>query len=617
MAKITGLKPFANLVVIFLIAVCTVVALQGCKGRSKKVSLPDTPAPSAVLHAPPKPSLGVNSSTKTLHFSWPAVANATYYKLYENADGLSGFIQIGGDLTSTQYDLDIVVHLFDWPNARFMIEACNSVGCTASAETNAVAAMVSSFDYIKASNPGAGDALGYALALSRDGNTLAVGALLEDSAATGVNGNQNDETSVNAGAVYVFIRSGNSWLQQAYLKASNTDPDDYFGNAVALSDDGNTLAIGSLREDNAAGSSGNDNNNSGTNSGAVYVFTRTADQWSQQAYIKPSVSDVSDYFGYRVVLSGDGNTLAASATEEDSNATVINGSQSDNSALNSGAVYVFSRNATVWSQQAFVKASNAQAGDYFGGALSIAADGNTLAVGAAHENSNATGINGDQANNSANHSGAAYVYTRSVSTWSQQAYVKASNTGAGDWFGSAVSLAADGNTLAVGARYEGSSASGVGANQSDNLAVGAGAAYVFTRSATNWTQQTYIKSSNPDASDNFGMALQLSGDGNTLAVGAFFEDSSSTGIDGNQSDNSAADSGAVYVFTYGVSGWRQQSYIKASNSESVDYFGGAVALSLDGKTLVVGAEGEDSNAVGINGDASNNSIAYSGAVYVY
>jgi FG-GAP repeat len=615
MANPVNFKTFPGSMV--LVVLCTAAMVSGCKGKSKTVALPDTPAPASVSQLPGKPSLSVSSSEKNLHFSWSAPSGAVYFRVYENADGISGFTRISGDLTAPQFDREIAVHLFDWLNARYTVEACNPAGCIMSNEISAVSAMVTSIDYLKASNAGGSDAFGFSFALSSDGNTLAVGALQEASAATGVNGDQNDNSATNAGAVYVFVRSAGSWVQQAYIKASNTDADDVFGNALALSNDGNTLAIGAVREDNAAGSSGNDNNNSGPNSGAVYVFTRNLNQWTQQAYIKPSVSDAYDYFGYRVALSADGNTLAASAIEEDSNATVINGSQTDNSATNSGAVYVFLRNADVWSQQAYVKASNAQAGDYFGGAIALASDGNTLAVGAAHENSNATGINGDQSSNSLNHSGAVYVYTRSVSTWSQQAYVKASNSGAGDWFGSSVSLAADGNILAVAARYEGSVATGINGNQSDNSAVGSGAAYVFTRSGSTWSQQTYVKSSNTDSSDNFGMSLQLSGDGNTLAIGAFFEDSGSTGIEGNQFDNSAVDSGAVYLFTYGGSGWSQKSYIKASNAETVDYFGGAVALSADGKVLVVGAEGEDSNAAGINGNQADNSVAYSGAVYVY
>ncbi|HEX7481628.1 MAG TPA: cadherin-like beta sandwich domain-containing protein, partial [Polyangiales bacterium] len=176
----------------------------------------------------------------------------------------------------------------------------------------------------------------------------------------------------------------------------------------------------------------------------------------QEAYVKASNTGETDFFGYGVSLSADGNTLAVGAYGEDSNGTGVNsGTQADDSALYSGAVYVFTRSGITWSQQAYVKASNTGANDGFGYAVSLSADGNTLAVGAYREDSNGTGVNsGTQADDSATNSGAVYVFTRSGISWSQQAYVKASNTGAGDVFGSAVALSADGNALAVGACRE-------------------------------------------------------------------------------------------------------------------------------------------------------------------
>ena len=139
------------------------------------------------------------------------------------------------------------------------------------------------------------------------------------------------------------------------------------------------------------------------------------------------------------------------------------------------------------------------------------------------------------------------MFTRSVAAWTQQAYVKASNTGAGDQFGSSVSLSGDGDILAVGAIGESSAATGIGGNQADNTAPDAGAVYAFTRSVTTWTQQAYVKASNTGSGDRFGTSAALSSDGTTLAVGATGEDSSATGIGGNQADNSAAGAGAVYV----------------------------------------------------------------------
>src|SRR6266852_1681409 len=251
---------------------------------------------------------------------------------------------------------------------------------------------------------------------------------------------------------------------QAYVKASNTGAADEFGFAVALSSDGNTLAVGAPGE----ASAGIETDNSAPSEGAVYVYTRSGATWTQQAYIKASNAEAGDQFGTSVALSSNGNTLAVGATGEDSSATGIGGSQTDNTAASAGAVYVFARSGATWTQQAYVKASNTDAGDQYGFSVALSSDGNTLAVGAVSESSSATGIGGNQADNTAASAGAVYVFTRNVvGVWTQQAYVKASNTGAGDLFGFSVALSGDGNTLAVGAASESSSATGIGGNQTD------------------------------------------------------------------------------------------------------------------------------------------------------
>ncbi|WP_345319408.1 FG-GAP repeat protein [Candidatus Villigracilis proximus] len=299
--------------------------------------------------------------------------------------------------------------------------------------------------YIKASNTEANDSFGISMALS--GDTLVVGAIFEDSNATGVNGNQANNSATDSGAAYVFTRNGTTWSQQAYLKASNTNPNDWFGASVAIS--GDTLVVGAFFEDsNATGINGNQADNSASESGAAYVFTRNGTTWSQQAYLKASNTDPNDWFGYSAAISGD--TLVVGVFKEDSNVIGVNGNQLDNSATDSGAAYVFTRNGTNWSQQAYLKASNTEAIDDFGN--SVAISGDTLVVGALNESSNATGVNGNQADNSASYSGAAYVFTRNGTTWSQQAYLKASNTDPNDWFG--YSVAISGDTLVVGSRLK-------------------------------------------------------------------------------------------------------------------------------------------------------------------
>lgn len=393
--------------------------------------------------------------------------------------------------------------------------------------------------YGKASNPGPGDGFGYSVALS--GDTLAVGAYFESSAAVGVNGDQMNDNAIRAGAVYVFTRTGATWSQQAYLKASNTGSGDNFGRAIALS--GDTLVVGAPQEASAAiGIGGNQADNTAVGAGAVYVFVRSGTTWSQQAYLKASNTSAFDAFGAAVALSGD--TLAVGATGEASAATGINGNQADNSAPTAGAVYVFTRTGSTWAQQSYLKASNTGTGDLFGNALALAGD--TLAVGAFGEASATTGVNGDQADNSALAAGAVYVFVRSSGTWTQQAYLKASNSGHDYEFGSAIALAGD--MLVVGSMAENSGATGVGGNQSDGTAPGAGAAYVFSRGGTTWAQKAYVKSSNTGSDDGFGSAVALSAD--TLVVGALGESSSTPGINpmNGQADNTDGGAGAIYIF---------------------------------------------------------------------
>src|SRR5262249_32652836 len=158
--------------------------------------------------------------------------------------------------------------------------------------------------------------------------------------------------------------------------------------------------------------------------------------------------------------------------------------------------------------------------------------------------------------------GAVYVFSRSTGTWAQEAYIKASNKGG--FFGDSLALSADGTTLAVGADAEASGASGIDGDQSDVSTFNAGAAYLFRRQGTTWSQEAYVKASNARTSAQFGLSVALSGDGSMLAVGAPGESSKATGINGDQSDASADRAGAVYVFSKPGGKWQQDAYVKAS-----------------------------------------------------
>ena len=416
--------------------------------------------------------------------------------------------------------------------------------------------------YLKASNPTEAAEFGHIVVLSADGNTMAVSAYFEPSAAKGVNGNQADKSIPQAGAVYVFTRAGGRWTQQAYLKASNTGEagvgdefgdGDQFGFALAISDDGNTVAVGANSEDsNATGINGNQADNSMISAGAAYVFVRTGRTWAQQAYVKPSNTFGNTQFGYTVALNADGTTLAVSSFDEGGISRLVNGPQT-RGRNGSGAVYVFDRVGGKWTQDAYLKAENAEAGDSLGVSLSISDDGNTIVAGSLDEDCLVTGVNptdpicgADVATDTS--AGAAYVFVRTGGDWKQQAFIKASNTGKNDWFGSRIGMSGDGNTLAVPAQLEASNAKGINGNQKDDSATEAGALYVFTRTGTTWSQLAYIKGSNNEAFDEFGSSVALSRDGRTLVAGARGEDSAAKTINGNQDDNTAAEAGAAYVF---------------------------------------------------------------------
>ena len=555
----------------------------------------------------------VDAGIKKLNFSWTELPGSTHYRLLENPDGNSGFTQVGADIPAgtLTVSLAISVHLFDFARALYIVEGCDAAGCTGSTEVSAMNDMLATIGYFKASNTDEGDQLGRQIALSADGNTMAVGAYLEESVATGINGDQNDNSAGDSGAVYVFRFDGITWFQQAYIKAStNAVPDpgaggDRFGQGIALSADGNTLAVGAHNEDSSAtGINGDENDNSADRSGAAYVFRFDGTNWFQQAYVKTSNTEAGDNFGSSLALSADGNTLAVGAINEDSNATGIDGNQNDNSTDIAGAAYVFRFDGTNWAQTAYIKASNTEAGDRFGESIALSADGATLAVGAHDERSSATGINDDQSDNSAEGSGAVYVFRYDGTNWSQQAYVKTSNTNSLDSFGGAlrrIVLSEDGNTLAVGATGEDSNATGINGDQNDNSADHAGAVYVFRFDGADWFQQAYIKASNTDEGDDFGNAVALSTDGTVLAVGSR-DASCADGVGGDQNDNSCASAGSVYVFRFDGTGWAQRAYVKALNAQAGVGFGNSIALSADGATLAVGSPGEDSAA---------------GAAYVY
>ena len=491
---------------------------------------------------------------KTFRFTWADEPNATHYRILENPDGYSGYSQVGSDIPQATEIYDHIVPLYNRINASYILQSCAGTDCTDFGPFYIDNNLVDAIGYFKAGNTGPHDGFGNSVSLSGDGNTLAVGSPRED-----------DVGIFDSGAVYIFNRIGSDWNQQAYIMPSIMNSYAYFGGSVSLSDDGNILAVGARGDD------------------VVYIYSRSGNDWNLQAYVKASNTEIYDDFGYSISLSGSGNTLAVGATGEDSSTSGIN-TIPDNLAETAGAVYVFSRSGSDWSQQAYIKADKTEINDYFGSSVSLSNDGDTLAVGSgiyavwpvyskavylfsrsgsewSQEASIETINSGSEVYEgttvslsgdgntvvfNATDDEAVYVFDRSGSDWSQQAYIKAGNAEQDDIFGYSISLSGDGNTLAVGATGEDSGTSGINTSP-DNLLGSAGAAYVFSRSGSDWSQQAYIKSRNPGWSDRFGNSISLSDDGNTLAVGAQEEDSSTTGIN-SIPDDLATNAGAVYLY---------------------------------------------------------------------
>ena len=357
-----------------------------------------------------------------------------------------------------------------------------------------------------AADGGADDGFGRFVAMHKD--TLAVGSP------------RDDDKGGNAGAVYIYTRTGTSWTQQQKLVAGGGGAGDAFGWCVAV--EGDTVAAGAPWEEAPA-----------WDSGAAYIFARSGTSWTQQQKLVGKNLSVVDNFGYFVSLSGD--KLAVGAPKDD--VTVAD----------QGAVHVFTRSGTTWSQSGMIAANDAKPADFFGGTVIIS--GSTVFVGAHKDDV----IKGDE--------GSMYVYTLSGSTWSLQQKVLAARPGgsAGDWLGSSVAL--DGDTAVVGSP------------RNDDKGVDSGSVHVFLRGKSGWSYQQMLLPNNPDLGDNFGHAVAVSGD--TAVVGAPLDRPSLI----------APRFGAAYVFTRSGTTWTQQYLVVGATAQ--EQFGHAVALHKD--TMVAGA----------------------------
>ena len=562
------------------------------------------PANDAPLDAPR--NLAVQYSGDEQVLEWDPQPDAVSYEALEDPDGSGPLPPVVIDTpTAPNLSRPLTLPMRLRPQASYSVRACTAAGCSQpspTAQGNAdalVSRLVKQRGY-----PGEG--FGRALALSADGGTLAVSVPFETTVFEGVvtdpQGDGGPPIESPTGAIVVFTRSPTNghWRQQAIIKPLNPlvilascSSEEPFGASLALSADGGTLVVGSPGDCSVAdgvlrsSSAGTEGSPWRAGSGAVHVFARAGDTWSEQAYIKTANPQSQDLFGASVALSGDGRTLAVGAPQTNTY---------------TGSVHLYLRDGTQqWSAEAMVRASNAAVGQLFGSAVALSQDGRTLAASAPAEDGAATvPLPGEpwlpEFDNGWN-TGAAYVFTRETDTsWPQQAYIKGSHQRDDGGFGSALSLSADGNTLAVGAMGDDwpSPDAAPTAVEADF-----GAAYVFTRAGRTWTEAAYLKAATPQLQSGFGASLALSADGSLLAVGA------------DRQSGGGAD-GAVFVYRRADDpGWPAWATVLPRRSGEGQRFGAALALSGEGAVLAIGAPNEGAP------DPGQPSRGGPGAIFMY
>ena len=343
-----------------------------------------------------------------------------------------------------------------------------------------------------------------------------------------------------------------SWSQEQKLIAYQPSAYDYFGQQSAVSGDGNTICVGARNEDTTAG-----------DSGAVYVYTYGSGTWTYRARLKASDAQSSDVLGEAgLAISDDGRTIVVAARLEDTGGT------------DAGAAYVFMSSNSTWTSftQQKLQASNKAANDQYC-RCDVSGDGNTIIVGAPHE---------DGPTNSILSSGAAYIYSRSGDSWTEDQILYPSDPIENNYFGVDNALNEDGTVAAIAATGD------------DTTATDSGAVYIFTKSNGTWSQETKLKvtSGGPNASDHWG-GVSLSDDGLTLSAGT------------SNDDTTASNSGAVYVFNKSGGTWSQTVKLKASDAQQDDKLGGRTRISGTGDTIVSGAREEDTG------------VSQAGATYIF
>jgi hypothetical protein len=380
-------------------------------------------------------------------------------------------------------------------------------------------------DKLIESNSTGGNYYGSSLAISASGNTLAAAASYTVGASNSANG-----------AIRVLTRSGSTWVQTASFLTPSATSDDQFDYALSLSADGSVLAVGVMSADVSTNA----------DAGKVYIYRLADGAWSLSQTISASDGVASDYFGSSVSLSGDSLTLIVGAPSADSSSGTV---------LDSGAAYVYSYSGSSFSLQQKITPSDQVVDNLFGGSVSISLDGSIAAIGSVGVQSGSEPF------------GAAYMFTRSDATWTQQQKITAVDATSGNYFGYSVALSADGNTLIVG------SSSADDSNTANKSSIS-----VFSKSGSLWMLQSQLLKSGTGTSEYFGHSLSVSFDGSSLLAGIW---------EGNT--NSTSETGAAYLFRRSGSVWSQAQRVTTTDSGLSNYFGYSVALASYGSAMAIGA----------------------------
>ncbi|WP_041522758.1 FG-GAP repeat protein [Gilvimarinus agarilyticus] len=518
---------------------------------------------------------------RSIGLKWNQVPYALRYTLFKNIDGTSGFTQLGPELAGDELSYQSTETLYDNLDAQYMLEACNDESCLESDLLITDSGINQAIGYFKRSVDDSSLRLGTALAFSGDGETLAASAPENCSA---------DNDGLCSGVVYIYRLGETRWELEASIELDDIRNDSRFGERISLSRDGNTIAI------SAPGA--NSSNNSDSQEGAVYIYRFESSAWGETHEISGADQgeNATRIFGLGadLALNASGDTLAIVAQRSMTNdgqallyrlneddewaleqrfepassisldntgnylaigARNAQGEANEDTGVGVAGVYHFTlpedEEEETWVLQDELRAPETFAGQHFGHRVLLSGNARKLLVGVNYES---TVVNAQQLEQPE-----VYLFepaednewslSHTFSQLDQVGSGKSGGTGRSQ-YGTALAMSRDGSRVLIGDSAEDGNGTGFFANDGNNAALLAGAAYLYNYVDGSWQEEVYLKAKNTGAGDEFGKAVSISGDGDIIAVGAPEEDGPAVGVDTEvmvDSGNTDA-SGAVYLY---------------------------------------------------------------------